>query len=141
MGRIALEQRHLVMTESDDKFHVDIEPDRHRVIVRPVGDIDLASATDVELPLFELLDRGFAHVVVDLRRVTFLDSSGIRMLVNAHKHAEKLGARVSVRLGGEASRRALEITGMLDYLDIEPGTPGERGAPTRASGGSERDEV
>jgi anti-anti-sigma factor len=121
------------MTPSGEKFHVEIEPDRQRVIVRPVGDVDLASATDVELPLFELLDRGFAHVVVDLRRVTFLDSSGIRMLVNAHKHAEQLGARVSVRLGGEASRRALEITGMLDYLDIEEGTPSEPMAPTRAA--------
>jgi anti-anti-sigma factor len=108
------------MTESNDRFRVEVEPDRQRVIVRPVGDVDLASANDVERPLFELLDRGFAHVVVDLRRVTFLDSSGIRMLVNAHKHAEQLGSRMSVMLGGEASRRALEITGMLDYLDIEP---------------------
>ncbi len=130
-----------MMTASDDKFHVEIEPDRQRVIVRPVGDVDLASATDVELPLFELLDRGFTHVVVDLRRVTFLDSSGIRMLVNAHKHAEQLGARVSVRLGGEPSRRALEITGMLDYLDIEPGAPGERDTATRAAGNPDEGEV
>jgi anti-anti-sigma factor len=123
------------MTESGDTFHVDIEPDRQRVIVRPVGDIDLASATDVEAPLFELLDRGFTHVVVDLRRVTFLDSSGIRMLVNAHKHAQELGARVSVRLGSEASRRALELTGMLDYLEIEPVTQGRSASP--APGNSE----
>jgi anti-anti-sigma factor len=108
------------MTDSNDRFRVELEPDRQRVIVRPVGDVDLASAKDVEQPLFELLDRGFTHVVVDLRRVTFLDSSGIRLLINAHKHAEQLGSRMSVMLGGEASRRALEITGMLDYLEIEP---------------------
>jgi anti-anti-sigma factor len=123
------------MTESGDIFRVDIEPDRQRVIVRPVGEVDVASATDVEAPLFELLDRGFSHVVVDLRRVTFLDSAGIRMLVNAHKHAQELGARVSIRLGSEGSRRALELTGTLDYLDIEPDTSGRSATP--ASGNSE----
>jgi hypothetical protein len=54
------------------------------------------------------------------------------MLVNAHKHANELGARVSVRLGNEGSRRALEVTGMLDYLEIEPTGHRELGASASA---------
>jgi anti-anti-sigma regulatory factor len=66
--------------------------------------------------VLELLDEGFAHVVIDLRRVTFLDSSGIRALIAAHRRGQTLGARLSIRAGATGSRRALEITRALDYL-------------------------
>jgi anti-anti-sigma factor len=73
-----------------------------------------------------LLEDGFAHVIVDLRRVTFLDSTGIRTLITAQQRAKDLGSRLSIRLGGSSSRRALEFTGALDYLEIESDVPGAR---------------
>jgi anti-anti-sigma factor len=100
-----------------------LEPNRERVILRPIGEVDLATADEVEQPLVELLEEGFHHVVVDLRRVTFLDSSGIRVLVTGHRRAQELGARLSVKLGGAGSRLALETSGALDYLDVEWGSP------------------
>ncbi|MEA2395719.1 MAG: hypothetical protein QOJ82_3610 [Solirubrobacteraceae bacterium] len=102
----------------DDGFRVDVRPDRDRVLVCPIGEIDLATAGAVEQPLLELLDQGFGHVVVDLRAVTFLDSSGVRLLVVAHERARRADARLSLILGSTGSSRALEISGLLDLLEV-----------------------
>ena len=102
---------------------MEVEPNRERVTVRPIGEVDLATADEVEQPLLELLDQGFGHVVVDLRRVTFLDSSGIRALVTGHRRAEEMGARLSVKLGGPGSRLALETSGVLNYLEVDSYSP------------------
>jgi anti-anti-sigma factor len=99
-------------------FRVDVRPDRDRVLVCPIGEIDLATAGAVEQPLLELLDQGFGHVVVDLRAVTFLDSSGVRLLVVAHERARRADARLSLILGSTGSSRALEISGLLDVLEV-----------------------
>jgi anti-anti-sigma factor len=102
----------------DDGFRVDVRPDRRRVLVCPIGEIDLATAGDVEQHVAELLDEGFGHVVVDLRGVSFLDSSGVRLMVVAHERARRAGARLSLILGSPRSARALELSGVLDVLEI-----------------------
>lgn len=99
-------------------FGVDIAPDREQVTVRAVGEIDLATAAELEAPARELLDSGFEHVVLDLRGVTFMDSSGIRVLISAHQHAESLGARLSILVGASHIRQTLELSGAIDYLGV-----------------------
>jgi anti-anti-sigma factor len=98
---------------------LEIKPDHDRVVVRPAGDLDMATATNLQETIVELLGSGFPCVVVDLGDVTFLDSSGIRALIVSHNRAKELGARMPVILGGRCTRRPLEITGVLDYLDVD----------------------
>lgn len=97
---------------------MELAPDRERVTMRVVGEIDLATADEVERPLLELFDKWFAHVVVDLHDVTFMDSSGIRVLITAHQHAENLGARLSILVGASRIRQTLELSGAIDYLGV-----------------------
>ena len=101
-------------------FQVKVIPDRDRVIVAPAGEIDLATAPRIQRDVLGLLEQGFTRVVVDLRQVEFLDSQGIRALVLAHNRARELGATMPVLLGSaEGPRRALEISGVLAYLDVD----------------------
>ncbi len=100
-------------------FEVDVCPDRERVIVCPHGEVDLTSAREFEQTTIDLIDRGFRSVVIDLRRVTFFDSSGIRALVSVHNRAREASAELRVILGPPASRLALETSGMTGYLNIE----------------------
>jgi anti-anti-sigma factor len=97
---------------------VELAPDRERVTMHVVGEIDLATVDEVEKPLLDLFDTGFAHVVVDLRDVSFMDSSGIRVLITAHQHAESLGARLSIVVGASRIRQTLELSGAIDYLGV-----------------------
>ena len=104
-------------TRSED-LRVELAPDRDRVTVRVSGEIDIATAGEVEKPLLELFDSGFDQVVLDLREVTFMDSSGIRVLIGAHQHAEARDATLSIVVGAARIRQALELSGAIDYLGI-----------------------
>ncbi len=90
-----------------------------RVLVRALGEIDLATAGKVQSTIDELLDHGSATVVVDLQGVTFLDSSGIGALIGCHQRATELGSELWIRIGDSPARRPLELTGALEYLHVE----------------------
>jgi anti-anti-sigma factor len=57
-------------------------------------------------------------VVVDLREVTFLDSTGVRVLLGATLKASQDSSHVAVILGPGATRRALEVCGALEQLNV-----------------------
>ncbi|WP_432824593.1 STAS domain-containing protein [Dactylosporangium sp. CA-092794] len=88
-----------------------------RVVVRLLGVVDLAT----EPRLRQALDRalavpGAAEIVVDLDRLTLLDSTGIAALVSAYRSAAAQGAVLSVANAQGMVRRVLEITGVLKTL-------------------------
>jgi anti-sigma B factor antagonist len=62
---------------------VEARPDRARVIVAVRGEVDLATADEVQRVLDELRSEGWRDVVVDLREVEFLDSTGLSLLLTA----------------------------------------------------------
>jgi anti-sigma B factor antagonist len=94
-----------------------VQPDRDRVIVRLVGELDIAVAGRVEATVKELVDVGFADIVVDLRGLSFMDSAGVHMLVSTKRWAEQATCRVSVIPGGRATpQRVLELTGAESLL-------------------------
>ena len=93
------------------KFACDVRPERDRVIVAPSGEFDLSQAPAVSATLDELVDAGFAHVVVDLRGLSFLDSSGLHTLIGARQTADARGARLSLVAGPPDVHRLFEMTG------------------------------
>lgn len=99
-------------------FRVDVWPDGERVTVYPRGEIDLATAGQVERTLVDVLDQGFGHIVVDLGAVSFMDSTAICLLVATDRRARNAGARLSLILGAAGSSRALEIAGVFDHLEV-----------------------
>jgi anti-sigma B factor antagonist len=99
-------------------FEVRLTPDRERLLVAPRGELDLATADRMDATLLEQLDSGFAHVVVDLRELTFIDSTGIRILWQAHRRSELDGTRLSVIPGDGPVNRALLLTGLLEHLNL-----------------------
>jgi anti-sigma B factor antagonist len=102
-------------------FRVEVSAGPDEAVVAAFGEVDLASADELRRPIVELLDAGARSVLVDLRGVTFLDSTGIHVLVAAHRHAGALGARMPLVLGGRATRRVLELTGLMDHFEIVDG--------------------
>jgi anti-sigma B factor antagonist len=99
-------------------FDVRLEPDRERLVVVPSGELDLASADRLDAAVAEQFDNGFDHVVADLRELTFIDSSGIRTLWQAHQRAERSGVRLSIIPGNGDVSRALDLTGLLERMDV-----------------------
>jgi anti-sigma B factor antagonist len=96
------------MTESDDS--------RAGWRLAPRGDLDVATAPDLQAELDDLIERGALLVVVDLEAVTFLDSSGLRALVHGARALEAGGGRLLVENATGAVARVLELTDLLERL-------------------------
>jgi anti-sigma B factor antagonist len=86
--------------------------------VIPVGELDLMSAGALENEVIGLLERGIADVVVDLRGLSFMDSTGIRALLTCHGRAERENAALGIIVGDRRTRRPLEICGVLGRLHV-----------------------
>ena len=90
-----------------------------RAVVLIRGELDLATAPDLEAALTERLDAG-QDVVVDLRELEFMDSTGLRVLVSAHARVED-GAQsfLIVRPRPDAPiAKILAIAGVESVLEL-----------------------
>ena len=80
------------------------------------GDLDLATFDPLSGILAEILEQRPATVAVDLARVSFLDSTGIRCLVNAARAAATEGCKLVVRRPSATVVRVLAICGVDELL-------------------------
>ena len=87
------------------------------------GDLDVSTAPSVEERLVELEDGGAERVILDLRSLDFIDSTGLSLLINADRRARRAGRRVTIVSGTGAPRRILETTGLKGRLDIVEDEP------------------
>jgi anti-sigma B factor antagonist len=94
-------------------FGVEVVPDRERILVAPYGEVDIATVDQVRSSLEELEVAGFKQIVLDLRQVTFLDSTGLRLVL---AEVRKEGIDFAVIRGPDAVHRVFEITGLLDVI-------------------------
>jgi anti-sigma B factor antagonist/stage II sporulation protein AA (anti-sigma F factor antagonist) len=90
-----------------------------RLVVTLRGELDLATAGDVEEAVLGPVRDG-RHVVLDLRELEFMDSSGVRVIVAAHGAAQDGDGRLTIvrAAPGGAVQRVLEISGLEDVLEL-----------------------
>jgi len=82
------------------------------------GELDFKTATEGHKRLLELgLPRG-GRLVVDLSAVTFMDSTGIRLLLQAREHARRNGATFAVVSGPHEVMRVIDLVGLGEQLEI-----------------------
>jgi anti-anti-sigma factor len=80
------------------------------------GELDIATAPE----LVELLDRfrRLGHAVaLDLAEVTFMDSTGLTTLMDAHLAAERNGWRFEIKRASQAVQRVFDLAGVGRLLD------------------------
>jgi anti-anti-sigma factor len=80
------------------------------------GEIDSHSAAAMQGALVEISDT--AETVLDLAGVTFVDSSGLRVIVSSHRRQEAGGGSLTLRSPSDSVRRLLDITGLTTELSI-----------------------
>jgi anti-sigma B factor antagonist len=102
-----------------NQLPVEIRSDRERVVVAPEGELDLATAPTLERQVLELCALGFAAVCVDLRGLTFCDSSGLNLLLRLDEALRVAGCRFSIVDGDGPAARLLELTHVRDLFLVE----------------------
>lgn len=83
------------------------------------GDLDLASAPSLKWALADLQSSGHRHVVVDLSKVCFIDSTALGVLVGAQRAMDR-GVRMAVACSEENVLRIFELTGLDGMFEIVP---------------------
>lgn len=97
----------LVITNEDSTTVIAVE-----------GEIDVSSVAELENALNRHLGDS-SHLVLDLSRVTFMDSSGIHALIDADAVSRDHECGFAIRNPARAVRRILEIAGVWAQLPIE----------------------
>jgi anti-sigma B factor antagonist len=89
-------------------------------IVRVRGEIDVATSPDLKAQLGSVLDQHARVVTLDVSDLAFIDSSGLGVLVGAHKRLLETGGENMVLRGlQEPVRRVFEITGLTRLFTVE----------------------
>lgn len=90
-----------------------LKDDENTLVLTVVGELDLATAPILESALEEVVAR---DVTLELSQLRFLDSTGIRVLVNTHNRLEDGGRRLRLRRCTDSCRRTLDIAGLGDVF-------------------------
>jgi anti-anti-sigma factor len=104
-------------------FEIDSELVGETARVTPVGELDIATAPQLEEEVGSLLGRSARRVVIDLARITFIDSSALRLFIVLSDRAGVEGWTLGlVRPSGQV-RSVFEITGAEESLPFieDPG--------------------
>jgi anti-sigma B factor antagonist len=87
-------------------------------VVEVSGEIDLHSAPQLRAELLKAVDAAHPKVVIDLAEVTFIDSTGIGVLVGALKRAREKGGALNFCGVQTRVKRVFEITGLMKALPL-----------------------
>ena len=93
--------------------------------IRVAGELDIATSPQLAQTLSEAA-LGARQIVLDLRQLTFMDCSGIRVLVDASHHASRSGGRLKLIRGPSPADRVFVLTnvgGTLELVDPDPPDP------------------
>jgi len=90
-----------------------------RAVVTVQGELDAYSAPNLEEEIAGLLGDDVSHLVLDLSKTRFLDSSGLRAILTAQRRLADRDGRLALRAPSEPVRRLLDITGLTDHFPIE----------------------
>jgi anti-sigma B factor antagonist len=93
--------------------------DEHTVVLQIAGDLELVSAPDLRRSLYRLLDEGHCQLVLDLRRVSFMDSTALGVIVAFQR---KLGDGQRLAIAGPTPDvlRMFELSGLAAAFPIFP---------------------
>lgn len=96
------------------EFSADVTDDGHTQVVRLVGELDIASTSELRDVLVNIAR---SEVVVDLSGLTFIDAAGLSALMVARRTLTSGGQRFAITGASGLVRRVFELTDLAHFLD------------------------
>jgi anti-sigma B factor antagonist len=110
-------------------FELDVERRDDATIVRVRGEFDLAAERPCVEFFRQLEDGQKGELILDLREVTFLDSTGLRLILDLWNRSREEGFDLAVLPGTGSVQRLFELTGLDRVLPIITGVPATDSQP------------
>jgi anti-sigma B factor antagonist len=93
-------------------------------VVMLSGELDMATAPDLATVLDSVVGDGPEKMVIDLSELSFIDSSGIAVLVTSQHRLIEQNRHFTLRAARPHAMRVFEIAGLVDFLDVETESEG-----------------
>jgi anti-sigma B factor antagonist len=87
-------------------------------VLRVTGEIDVYTAPLLRERVIHLVDDGARHIIADLRGVTFLDSTGLGVLVGSLKRLRSNGGSLRIVINADRILRIFRITGLANVFAL-----------------------
>jgi anti-anti-sigma factor len=100
------------------QFRVEVRQNDRGTVIALSGELDLASSPALEEELAKVFNSDTHAVVIDLRQLDFMDSTGLSILVRAHHSATESRRRLALVKGSPQVHRLLTLTGVADRLSL-----------------------
>jgi anti-anti-sigma factor len=97
-----------------------LQQDRHTFVL--AGELDLASAPELEGMVAKACADGAREMLLDLRDLRFIDSSGLKAILGARSLCETSHCELYLTPAPEPVQRLFELTGLVDKLRFRDST-------------------
>jgi anti-anti-sigma factor len=100
------------------RFGLRIDHGQDALIVRVEGELDALTTPKVNARLDGVLRTSATDLVLDLRRVQFMDSAGLQLLLHTRRRLVRTSRKLSVICGDGPVRQIIELARLADVLDV-----------------------
>jgi len=97
-------------------FEIENEWDGEHVRIVTAGELDLATSPQLEQEMRAVLARGAKRVTIDMTKLTFVDSSGLRVLIGLYERSTQDGWELALTPPSEQARAVFRISGAEEHL-------------------------
>jgi anti-anti-sigma factor len=104
--------------DPSNQLQIEARADGRAVVIAFAGELDLASASAAQAELDRVAGSDVERVIADLSGLTFMDSTGLAILVKASRAAKESAHRFVVIKGGPQVERLFALTGMDEELEL-----------------------
>ena len=105
-----------MLSQPVEPFGCKVIPEGDHVIVVPRGELDMATAGAIEQELRRLRRKEVRHIVLDLGGLSFMDSSGLHLVMRWVTDASRDGFEFELEPGPPAVQRVFELAAVTDSL-------------------------
>ncbi|WP_409994220.1 anti-sigma F factor antagonist [Parageobacillus genomosp. 1] len=99
---------------------MDFEVKRDVLIIRLSGELDHHTAEELREKVTDTLEReAIRHIVLNLERLTFMDSSGLGVILGRYKQIKNLGGEMIVCAVSPTVKRLFDMSGLFKIIRLE----------------------
>ena len=95
--------------------------DNNILVAEIEGEVDAYTSQELEKILSDSLAQGYNRIVIDISKMAFISSAGIRVILYTHREAVQTGGEVRLVSPADQVKRTLQTVGMFEILQISKG--------------------
>ena len=123
LGGFAIVSLTQILTQGEENqvntlpYGITISKDQHSQTVYLSGEIDFSASLTLEPILDQIANSCTGELLIDLERVEFIDSEGIKLLITTFAKAQERGVKVKVIRYSDRALRTIELAGVYELFN------------------------